>query len=160
SEQKRTRPITVTMSNAARDLIAEHCNSYEMVICDEVQQVPIQNLGEALCMVPAPFRLGLVGISLEEHELRDERQQIDDLIGPTVYTLRLETLTGKQRAAYRTQRVLVDLTGEERSSYNAAYEVYIGYVREQGLQHCHEAEWLQELKRRSTADTDARRAWL
>jgi len=57
-------------------------------------------------------------------------------------------------------RKLVDLTREERSSYNAAYEVYIGYVRERGLQRSHGAEWVQELKRLSTVDTDARSAWL
>jgi superfamily II DNA or RNA helicase len=148
------------MAEAARDLIAEHGNSYEMVICDEVQHVPIQTLGEALSMAPAPIRLGLMGISPEEYELRAEKQQIEDLLGPIVYTLRLETLTGKQRVAYRTQRLLVDLTSEERSSYNAAYEVYMGYVCERGLQHRHGAEWLQELKRLSTVDPEARRAWL
>ena len=158
SGKKRVRPLTVTMYDAARDLIAEHGNSFAMVICDETQHFPIQTWGEALCMAPAPFRLGLTGTSPEEHEQRGEGWQIDDLIGPIVYTQRLETLTGKQRAAYRTQRVFVDLTDEERSSYNAAYEVYIGYVCEQGLQHNHGTEWVQELKRLSTVDPDARRA--
>ena len=160
SGEKHVRPLTVTMYDAAKDLIAEHGNSFAMVICDEPKHFPLQTWGEALCMAPAPFRLGLTGTSPKEYEQRDEGWQIDDLIGPIVYTLRLETLTGTLRAAYRTQRVYVDLTGEERVSYNAAYEVYMGYVCEQGLQHSCGAAWVQELKRRSTVDQDARRAWL
>lgn len=160
SGKKRVRPLTVTMYDAARDLIAEHGNSFAMVICEDAQHFPIQTRGEALCMAPAPFRLGLTVTSPEEHEQRGEGWQIDDLIGPIVYTQRLETLTGKQRAAYRTQRVLVDLTDEERSFYKAAYEIYIGYACEQGLQHGDGAEGVQELKRRSTVDQGARRAWL
>jgi superfamily II DNA or RNA helicase len=158
--EKRIRPLTVTMSDAARDLIAEHGNGFAMIICDEVQHMPIQTLGEALCMAPAPFRLALTDTSSEGHELSGGRQQINDLFGPTVFTLRLEALTGRQRAAYRTQRILVNLTDEERSSYNAAYAVYMGYVSKRGLQHSHGAEWVQELRRLSTMDPEARRAWL
>ena len=159
-DEKRVRPLTVAIHDAARDLIADHGATFKMLICDEVQQEPIQTWGEAVGMAPAPLRLGLTGISPEEYEQKGEGWQVDDLIGPIVYALRFETLTGKQRAAYRTQRVLVDLTDEERSSYKAAYEVYIGCVCEQGLQHCHGAERVQELKRRSTFDPGARRAWL
>jgi superfamily II DNA or RNA helicase len=160
SGKKCVRSLTLTLYDEARDLMAEHGNTFAMLICDEIQHVPIQTLREAVCMTPAPFRLGLALTSPEEREQRDEGWQIDDLIGPAVYTLRLETLTEEQRVAYRTQRVLVDLTQEERSSYNAAYEVSIGYVREQGLQSSHGAAWIQELKRLSTVDTKARRAWL
>jgi superfamily II DNA or RNA helicase len=160
SGKKCVRSLTLTLYDEARDLMAEHGNTFAMLICDEIQHVPIQILREAVCMTPAPFRLGLALTSLEEREQRDEGWQIDELIGSAVYTLRLETLTEEQRVAYRTQHVLVDLTQEERSSYDAAYEVYIGYVREQGLQRSHGAAWIQELKRLSTVDTNARRAWL
>jgi superfamily II DNA or RNA helicase len=150
----------VTMYDAAKSLIEEYGNSFAMVICDETQHIPSQTWGEVLCMSPAPFRLGLTDASSEEYEQRGEWWQIADLIGPNIYTLRLETLTGKQRAEYRTQRVFVGLTDEERSSYNAAYEVYTGYVRERGLQHSHGEGWIHELRRLSTLDPNARRSWL
>ncbi len=54
----------------------------------------------------------------------------------------------------------VDLTREERASYEAAYETYLGFVRERGLQRTHGAGWLRELMRLSTRDPHARRAWL
>ena len=158
--EKRVRPLTVATWDASRELMAEHGDSFEALICDEVQRVLTQIWKEVVSMAPAPLRLGLTSIPPEEQERRGEEWQTDDLIGPTVYTLRLETLSAKQRAAYRTQRVLVDLTDEECTSYNAAYEAWRGYVREQGLQRSHGAAWVQELKRRSIVDADARRAWL
>jgi superfamily II DNA or RNA helicase len=108
--EKCVRSLTLTLYDAARDLMANHGNTFEMLICDEIQHVPIQTLREAVCMTPAPFLLGLALTSPEEREQRDEGWQIDDLIGPAVYTLCLEILTEEQRVAYRTQRVLVDLT--------------------------------------------------
>src|SRR5262249_36833164 len=147
SGEKCVRALTVTLYDAARNLLAEHGNTFALLICDGLEQVPVQTLREAACMIPAPFRLGLAATALEERDQKVEKRQIDDLIGPIVYTLRLETLTDEQRVAYRTQRVLVDLAPEERSSYNAVYEVYSGYVREQELQRSHGAEWVQELKR-------------
>src|SRR5437773_1818323 len=70
--KKCVRPLTVTTYDAAGELIAEHGNSFAMVICDETQHMPIQTWGEALCMAPAPFRLGLTGTSPKEHEQRGE----------------------------------------------------------------------------------------
>ncbi len=111
-------------------------------------------------MAPAPFRLGLTATYPEEHEQTGERWRLDELIGPIVYTQRLETLVGKQLAEYRTQRVRVDLTGEERASYEASYETYLGFVRRRGLQRTHGAGWLRELMRLSAFDPQARRALL
>jgi superfamily II DNA or RNA helicase len=111
-------------------------------------------------MAPAPYRLGLTATYPEEHEQSGERWRLDALIGPIVYTQRLETLLGKQLAEYRTQRVRVDLTREERASYEALYETYLGFVRDRGLQRTHGAGWLRELMRLSARDPHARRAWL
>lgn len=72
----------------------------------------------------------------------------------------MESLLGKQLAEYRTQRVRVDLTPDERASYEALHETYLGFVRERGLQRTHGAGWLRELLRLSTRESSARRAWL
>src|SRR5262249_43840911 len=66
SGKQCVRSLTLTLYDAARDLMAEHGNTFEMLICDEIQHVSIQTLREAVCMTPAPFRLGLTGTSLEE----------------------------------------------------------------------------------------------
>src|SRR5438128_5191614 len=126
SGEKRVLPLTVTTYHSAGDLIAEYVNTFKLLICDEVHHLPVKTWGEAALMAPAPFRLGLTATYPEDHEMTGERWRLDELIGPIVYTQRLETLVGKQLAAYRTQRVRVDLTHEERASYDAAYASYTG----------------------------------
>ncbi len=158
--EKRVLPLTVTTYHSAGDLIAEFGNTFKLLICDEVHHLPAKTWGEAALMAPAPFRLGLTATYPEEHEQTGERWRLDELIGPIVYTQRLETLVGKQLAEYRTQRVRVDLTGEERASYEASYETYLGFVRRRGLQRTHGAGWLRELMRLSAFDPQARRALL
>src|SRR5947209_16482983 len=160
SSEKRVLPLTVTTYHSAGDLIAEYGNAFKLLICDEVHHLPAKTWGEAALMAPAPFRLGLTATYPEEHEQLGERWRLDELIGPIVYTQQLETLVGKQLAAYRTQRVRVDLTHEERASYDADYEIYTGFVRERGLRRTHGAGLLRELMRLSTFDPLARRAWL
>src|SRR5713101_4506301 len=160
SSEKRVLPLTVTTYHSAGDLIAEYGNSFKLLICDEVHHLPAKTWGEAALMAPAPFRLGLTATYPEEHEQTGERWRLDELIGPIVYTQRLESLVGKQLAEYRTQRVRVDLTSEERASYASLHETYLGFVRERGLQRTHGAGWLRELMRLSTVDPLARRALL
>jgi superfamily II DNA or RNA helicase len=137
SGEKRVLPLTATTYHSAGDLIAEYGNTFKLLICDEVHHLPAKTWGEAALMAPAPFRLGLTATYPEEHEQIGERWRLDELIGPIVYTQRLETLLGKQLAEYRTQRVRVDLTREERNSYESSYEIYLGFVRERGLQRTH-----------------------
>jgi superfamily II DNA or RNA helicase len=158
--EKRVRPLTVTTYHSAGDLIAEHGNTFKLLICDEVHHLPAKTWGEAALMAPAPYRLGLTATYPEEHEQVGERWRLDELIGPIVYTQRLEALVGKQLAEYRTQRVRVDLTEQERALYETIHATYIGFVRERGLQRTHGPGWLRELMRLSTFDPQARRAWL
>jgi superfamily II DNA or RNA helicase len=75
-----------------------------------------------------------------------------------VYRKRIDDLTGEQLAEYRTERLRVDLTPEERAAYDAAYGVYTGYIREARLRESHGAHWWDELTRRSARDAQARRA--
>jgi superfamily II DNA or RNA helicase len=160
SGEKRVLPLTVTTYHSAGDLIAEHGNTFKLLICDEVHHLPAKTWGEAALMAPAPFRLGLTATYPEEYEQTGERWRLDALIGPIVYTQRLETLVGKQLAEYRTQRVRVDLTREERASYEASSETYLGFVRGRELRRTHGAGWFRELMRLSAFDPHARRAWL
>ena len=59
-------------------------------------------------MAPAPLRLGLTATYPEEHEQTQGRWRVDDLIGPIVYTKRIEELVGQQLAHYRTRRLRID----------------------------------------------------
>jgi superfamily II DNA or RNA helicase len=158
--EKRVLPLTVTTYQSAGDLIAEYGNTFKLLICDEVHHLPAKTWGEAALMAPAPLRLGLTATYPEEHEQIGERWRVDDLIGPIVYTQRLEELVGKQLAQYRTERIRVNLTEDERAAYSDAYECYTGFVRERNLRRSHGPGWLRELMRLSAFDPQARRALL
>ncbi len=158
--EKRVLPLTVTTYHSAGDLIAGYGNTFKLFICDEVHHLPARTWGEAALMSPAPYRLGLTATYPEEYEQVGSRWRLDELIGPIVYRQGLETLVGKQLAEYRTQRMRVELNAEERAEYEAAHEIYMGYVRERNLPKKHGPGWLRELMRLSTKDARARRAWL
>ena len=160
SSEKRILPLTVTTYHSAGDLIAEYGNTFKLLICDEVHHLPAKTWGEAALMTPAPFRLGLTATYPEEYEQAGERWRLDELIGPIVFTQQLETLVGKQLAEYRTQRVRVDLTPQERATYETLCGTYLGFVRERELQRKHGPGWLRELMRLSAIDPHARRAML
>ncbi|GHO46205.1 DEAD/DEAH box helicase [Ktedonospora formicarum] len=160
SGEKLIAPITITTYHSAGDLMAEHGNTFRLLIFDEVHHLPARTWGEAALMSPAIARLGLTATYPEEEEQINGRWRVDELLGPTVYTLPLHNLVGQQLAQYRTERVRVNLTEEERAAYDSAYEIYTGFVRERRLRSSHGPGWLRELMRLSSFDTAARRALL
>src|SRR5579884_3627114 len=127
SGEKRVLPLTVTTYHSAGDLIAEYGNTFKLFICDEVHHLPAKTWGEAALMSPAPYRLGLTATYPEEYEQTNGRWRVDELIGPLVYSLGIEQLVGQQLAEYRTQRIRVNLTEEERAAYDAAHAIYIAF---------------------------------
>jgi len=160
SGEKNILPLTVTTYHSAGDLMAEHGNAFKLTIFDEVHHLPAPSWGEAALMAPAPLRLGLTATYPEEHEQVNGRWRVDDLIGPIIYMKRIEDLVGQQLAHYRTQRIRVDLSAEERARYDTDYAIYIEFVRSRQLQRHHGPKWLMELMRLSATDPQARRAIL
>ncbi|MBI5959710.1 MAG: DEAD/DEAH box helicase [Chloroflexi bacterium] len=158
--EKTIQSLTVTTYHSAGDLIAEHGNAFKLIIFDEVHHLPAPSWGETALMSPSPFRLGLTATYPEAHEQTDGRWNLDDLIGPIVYTERIDDLVGAQLAEYRTERVRIDLTPDERARYTADHAIYAGFFRSRQLQRTHGADWLMELMRLSAFDTEARRALL
>ncbi len=157
--EKRIQPITVTTYHSAGDLMAAWGNHFKLVIYDEVHHLPAPSWGETALMTPAPCRMGLTATYPEAHEQVDGRWSLTDLIGPIVYEKCIDELVGQQLADYRTERVRVDLTPDERQRYDAFYHVYATYFRSRNL-HRHGPHWWLELLRLSAFDSDARRAVL
>ncbi len=158
--EKLIAPITVTTYHSAGGIIAEHGNAFKLIIFDEVHHLPAPSWGESALMAASPFRLGLTATYPEEHEQTDGRWRVDELIGPIVYTQRVDDLVGQQLAEYRTERLRIDLTPEERSRYDADFNVYATFFRSRNLQKTHGAQWFMELNRLSAFDKEARRAFL
>jgi superfamily II DNA or RNA helicase len=158
--EKSIQPLTVTTYHSAGDLVADHGNAFKLIIFDEVHHLPAPSWGETALMSPSPFRLGLTATYPEDHEQTDGRWRVDDLIGPIVYTQRIDDLAGEQLAEYRTERIRVDLTPDERAQYERDFAIYAGFFRSRQLQRTHGAGWLMELMRLSAFDPAARRALL
>ena len=158
--EKSIQPLTVTTYHSAGDLIADHGNEFKLIIFDEVHHLPAPSWGETALMSPAPFRLGLTATYPEDYEQTDGRWRLDDLIGPIVYSERIDDLVGAQLAEYRTERIRIDLTETERAAYDADFAIYSDFFRSRQLQRTHGAGWLMELMRLSAFDPEARRALL
>ncbi len=158
--EKNVLPLTVTTYHSAGDLLAEYGQSFKLLIFDEVHHLPAPSWGEAALMAPAPLRLGLTATYPEEHEQTNGRWRVEELIGPIVYTRRIEDLVGQQLALYRTERVRIDLTRTERITYDADYAIYSRFLRERQLPRRYGPGWLLELMRLSNVDQEARRAFL
>ena len=158
--EKTIQPITVTTYHSAGDLIADQGNQFKLIIYDEVHHLPAPSWGETALMAPSPLRLGLTATYPEAHEQSDGRWRVDELIGPIVYQRHIDELVGTRLAEYRTERIRIDLTPEERERYNADYAIYAGYFRAHQLHRKHGPNWLLELMRRGAFDVEARRALL
>ncbi len=142
----------MTAYHSAGDLMADYGNTFKLIIFDEVHHLPAPSWGEAALMAPAPMRLGLTATYPEVHEQSNGRWNIEDLIGPIVYTKRIEDLIGQQLANYRTQRIRIDLSLEERVRYDADHAIYIEFVRSRQLQRRYGPGWLMGLMRLSALD--------
>jgi superfamily II DNA or RNA helicase len=112
-------------------------------------------------MAPAPCRLGLTATYPDQALLDRSRGQwqLDQLIGPIVYEKRIDELVGKQLADYRTERLRVALTAEERARYDEDHALYVRFVRERNLFQMGK-RWWAELMRLSSLDQQARNAML
>lgn len=158
--EKTIQSITVTTYHSSGDLIADYGDQFKLIIFDEVHHLPAPSWGETALMSPALCRLGLTATYPELHEQIDERWNVAELIGPIVYEKHIDDLTGERLAEYRTERLRVELTPDERAQYDADYAIYANFFRSRQLRKTHGPGWYMELMRLSAFDAEARRALL
>ncbi len=165
-EEKQLQPLTVTTYPSAwahAETLGDH---FKLLIFDEIHHLPAPSWHEIALLCAAPWRLGLTATYPEDEKPNFSEQSgflsatslLDELVGPVVYRKRIDDLTGEQLAEYRTQRIRVDLTPDERAAYDAAYATYTGYVREARLRERYGPGWWNELTRLSAREAQARRA--
>jgi superfamily II DNA or RNA helicase len=160
--EKLIHPLTVTTYSSFGNLMAEYGNCYKLLVLDEAHRAGSPVFGEGAIMSIAPARLGLTATYPSEEEQRGAgRWRIDELIGgPILYALNVDDLAGEQLATYRTQRIRVDLTEDEREIYDREFAEYMGYVRQHNLIRKFGPNWLSELQRLSARDQEARASLL
>jgi len=160
--EKIIQPLTVTTYSSFANLMAEYGNFYKLLILDEAHRAGSPAFGEGAVMSAATARLGLTATYPTEEEQRGAgRWRIDELLGgPIVYALTADDLVGEQLATYRTQRIRIDLTTDERHIYEREFAQYMGYVRRQNLPQRFGPNWLYELQRLAAREEEARAALL
>jgi superfamily II DNA or RNA helicase len=162
-QEKQLELLTVTTYPSAWAHAENLGDQFKLLIFDEIHHLPAPSWHEIALMCAAPYRLGLTATYPEGEQPgfsvdQDPVSLLDELVGPVIYRKQIDDLTGEQLAEYRTQRVRVDLTSEERAAYDAAYDTYTGYVREARLRERHGPGWWNEFTRRSAYEAQARRA--
>lgn len=128
--EHEVQPITVTTYDSAYLHMDRLGNQFGLVIFDECHHLPGESYAQAARMCLAPFRLGLTA-TLERADGKDAL--LDELVGPVAYRKNITDLAGHYLAEYDTERVIVELSDEERAEYEAARDTYLGFVRSQGI---------------------------
>ena len=110
-------PITVSTYDSAHLHIERYGNRFGLLVFDEVHHLPGRSYAFAAEGAIAPFRLGLTA-TLERPD--GEHERVYSLVGPVVYRKEITELSGEFLAPYRTERIAVTLSPEDRAEYDAA----------------------------------------
>lgn len=124
------RPVTVTTYDSAYRHIDKYGDRFGLLIFDEVHHLPAATYSHIPEMSLAPYRLGLTATYERTDGLHGKLAR---LIGPMVYNKSIKDLEGKHLADYEIMRIAVDLTPDERRSYDTNLQLYENYVRESGI---------------------------
>ena len=148
------QPITVSTYDSA-SLRARHLgNRFQLLVFDEVHHLAAPTYRRIATWYLAPYRLGLTA-TLQEDEATKELYE--ELVGPTVYHLGVDSLAGRHLSDYTVKTVKLPLTPEERVEYDRQYEIYRGFLRRRNIRIRGAQDYLR-LVRRSGRDPEARRA--
>ncbi len=147
-------PITVCTYDSAF-LHMNHLGArFGMVVFDECHHLPGEMYSLAAQQCLAPYRLGLTATP----ERVDGRHEVlATLVGPTVFRRRVADLSGDYLADFSIERILVELTDDERQAYAEARRTYRTFVVRQGIRVSTPEGWSQFIIR-SSRSADGRRA--
>lgn len=136
------KPLTVTTYDSAYLNMDRLGNKFGLIVFDECHHLPGPTYGLAATCAIAPFRLGLTATP----ERADEAHTLlEHLIGPIVYRREITQLRGEFLAEYRVVPRFVDLSPEERLSYERAREVYRAFLQQSGIDMRRPNAWGQFL---------------
>ncbi|HMA92240.1 MAG TPA: DEAD/DEAH box helicase family protein, partial [Polyangiaceae bacterium] len=137
-------PLTVTTYDSAHLHAERFGNRFGLVVFDEVHHLPSASYQLAAKLNLAPYRLGLTATP----ERSDGQEAaLDELIGPIVYNKQIVEFTGEYLADYDVETVDVELTAEERAEYDEARQIYLSFVRQQGIRMGGPSGWNDFIRR-------------
>ena len=151
---QRIHPITVATYASAVIWAPRIGARFGIVVVDEAHHVGAWCPAEVLEMLPAAARLGLTATP------PDEGRALERHVGPVVYALGIDDLSGDALAPYELRTVPITLGRDERSRYRTLRarfaSVYAELARRTGR-----SDWNEfvRIAARSRAARDALEAW-
>jgi len=146
--------ITVTTYDSAYRYINEYGDRFGLLVVDEVHHLPAPTYQQIPKMTIAPYRLGLTAT----YERADEKHEVlEDLLGSVVYQEAVDELTGEYLSEYETIHLQVELTGDERETYDEEYQIYRDYIDSHDIELWKD-DGYQEFLKRTSHDPQGRRA--
>ncbi|RMF41124.1 MAG: DEAD/DEAH box helicase [Planctomycetota bacterium] len=122
----RLNPVSVTTYDSACIHMHRLGNRFELIVFDECHHLPGPLRREAALMSAARFRLGLTA-TLERSDGR--HVDLQTLIGPTCYELKLSAVRGRTVADYEVIRIVVHLSEPERRRYRELADQVRNYMQ-------------------------------
>jgi len=147
--------LTVTTYDSAFIHMEHLGDRFALLIFDEAHHLPSPSYAQASEMSIAPYRLGLTATP---ERTDGGHLLLDELVGPIVYRKRIKELAGLFLAEYQTVRIHVPLSEEDHRTYHQERQVYLSFVRQQGIQMGSPNGW-GEFVMRSSSSSAGRRAF-
>jgi superfamily II DNA or RNA helicase len=124
--ERGVEPITLATYESARayaDRVGDH---FDLIVVDEAHHAASSEVGETLEMCTAPFRLGL---SATFSGKAARSRWLEMLIGPLRFDVPVSHLAGTYLADFEIEIVPLPLAPDERASYDAHRNRFLGWFR-------------------------------
>lgn len=119
--ERSIEPITIATFESAYRHMPRIGNRFDVIVVDEVHHFGCGNRDEVLEMSTAPFRLGLTATPARAGRVS---ATLEELVGATVFELTVSDLAGSYLAPFESAILGVDLTEEERRTYDRWVALY------------------------------------
>ena len=150
------KAVTVSTYDSAYIHADKLGNRFGFIIFDEVHHLPAAGYRNIAEMFASPFRMGLTATFEREDGLHTE---LNRLVGGKVFEKRVKDLTGEHLSPFRLEKIVVELTDEEKEEYAKNQKVFSDYLARINLTIRSPADF-QKLVMRSGRDPNARKALL
>jgi len=154
--EQTLEPVTVATYDSAYLRAEELGDRFGLVVFDEVHHLGGEGYRDVARLLAAPARMGLTA-TFERPD--GAHEVVADLVGDKVYAVDADELAGEHLAPYDVKRVEVELTPEERATYERHQETFVDYLRTSNLSLNSGSDY-RELVKRSGTDPRAREALL
>ncbi len=154
--EREVKAITVSTYDSAYIHADRLGNRFGLIIFDEVHHLPAEGYRNIAEMFASPFRMGLTATFEREDGLHKE---LNRLVGGKIFEKRVKDLAGYYLSPFRLEKIVVELTEEEKKEYEINQKIFSNYLAGSNIT-IRDSAGFQELVMRSGRDPKARRALL